>query len=204
MTWYEDYKVDLRPGEAGPWTLTVEELTAEDVALTNMQMAWTPGGSRTIPPGRYTFLRRNGRVVMSDTRAEIRDHLVPIRKATGHCLVAGLGLGMVTEAMLKRPEVESVTVLEVDGHVIDLVGSQLVERYGNRLILRQEDALAYKPKQGEVYDVAWYDIWDDLCEDNLEEMTVLHRRWGRRVGWQGSWGKELLQAIRRDNRRRGW
>ena len=39
------------------------------------------------------------------------------------------------------------------------------------------------------YDVVWHDIWDNICADNLPEMHRLHRRYGRRCDWQGSWAR---------------
>lgn len=41
-------------------------------------------------------------------------------------------------------------------------------------------------------------IWDSLCADNLEEMTKLKRRFGRRTDWQGCWGE---YQCRRDKKR---
>ncbi len=41
--------------------------------------------------------------------------------------------------------------------------------------------------------MAWFDIWDDLCTDNLEQMKILHRKFARKAAWKGSWGKEFLQ-----------
>ena len=51
----------------------------------------------------------------------------------------------------------------------------------------QADALEYKPPRGEQYDVVWHDIWPNICTDNLPEMHKLHRKYGRRCNWQGSW-----------------
>jgi hypothetical protein len=45
--------------------------------------------------------------------------------------------------------------------------------------------------------VAWHDVWANICEDNLPLMARLHRRYGRRVNWQGSWSKEVVLAARR-------
>ena len=61
----------------------------------------------------------------------------------------------------------------------------------------EADAYLYQPPKGIRYSVVWHDIWPDLCEDNLKEMGTLHRRYGKRCDWQGSWGKELLRHHRR-------
>ena len=76
------------------------------------------------PVGTYTRLRHSERgIVMSDIPHEMLDHREPVSHARGHCLINGLGLGMVLAAVLKQPDVTDVTVIEVDRDVIDLVGS---------------------------------------------------------------------------------
>jgi hypothetical protein len=40
--------------------------------------------------------------------------------------------------------------------------------------------------------------------DNLEDMHKLHRRFGRRADWQGSWGRSFLEHVRRQEQRMGW
>jgi hypothetical protein len=50
----------------------------------------------------------------------------------------------------------------------------------------------------------WHDIWLDLCTDNLEGMGKLHRKYGRRTDWQGSWEKDRLLSHRRREKARGW
>jgi hypothetical protein len=44
--------------------------------------------------------------------------------------------------------------------------------------------------------VAWHDIWNDLCGDNLPLMARLNRRYGRSVEWQGAWGQSWLRRMR--------
>lgn len=43
-------------------------------------------------------------------------------------------------------------------------------------------------------------IWPEIVTTNLPEMTRLHRKYGRRVGWQGSWCREQLQYYARQER----
>ena len=54
------------------------------------------------------------------------------------------------------------------------------------------DAMTWRPKPGERFDVVWHDIWNNICTDNLPEMSKLHRSYGRRCNWRGSWGKNVL------------
>jgi spermidine synthase len=136
---------------------------------------------------------------MSDTVDEIRDHLGPIRRATGKCLVNGLGLGMVLQGMLNKPEVEHVTAIEISPDVIALVAPHYQERFGDRLTIIQADALVWRPSKGTRFNVVWHDIWDDMSEDNLPDMHKLHRSYGRRCDWQGSWGRDIIEANHRRN-----
>jgi spermidine synthase len=159
---------------------------------------------RAVPKGEtFTRLMRNGTLVMSDTPAEMRDHGMAVRNAYGSCLINGLGLGMVLKNILLRPDVTDVTVVEISQELIDLVGPHYADP---RLTIVCSSAFDYKPPKGKRYDMVWHDIWDDLCTDNLKEMTVLHRKYGRLCEWQGSWGKELLQSrMQRERKeRRYW
>lgn len=149
---------------------------------------------RAVPAGTYTRLVRNGgKIVMSDTPAELHDHHEPVIHARGHCLVNGLGLGIVAEAMLRKEEVESVTVVEVSADVIRLVGRYLEAKWGtDRLTIEHADALTFRPPKGCRFGVVWHDIWDDGCADNLPMMKTLHRRYGHKADWQGSWSRPAI------------
>lgn len=177
------------------------------------------GGGRGTRPGTYTRIDVDGRLWMSDTDAECRDHFAPIQKAkyasgagwgvepedhtpTGRGLVNGLGLGCVVGAMLDW--LDHVDVVEIDARVAELVGGWFETEYPGRVTIHVDDAYTIKWPTGTEWDVAWHDIWPSLCTDNLVGMGKLHRRYGRRVRWQGSWGKELLQARRRRERDMPW
>lgn len=139
---------------------------------------------------------------MSDTPDEMRDHYEPVRRARGNILINGLGLGMVLNACLLKPEVEHATVIEMEEDVIKLVGSYYLNKFGaERLTIIHASAFDFKPPRGAFYNMVWHDIWDDICTDNLPEMATLHRRYGRRCDWQGSWSKETCKAYaKRENR----
>jgi len=165
------------------------------------------GSGRFVPEGMYTKLTVGSTMMMSDTPDEMRDHYVPLHQASGVCLVTGLGLGCVVQGMLeKRDEngefaVEKVIVVELEEGVIELVGKPLKAKYGDRLEIRHADALTYRPPMGEKYDAVWHDIWPTICEDNLDTMATLHRKYGRRCNWQGSWQRSHLQRMRRESKR---
>lgn len=206
LRWRESMRSDLPEGESGH--CKVEKFTvSEDDAKFGALRASITGRGRYVPAGTYTRLMVGNTLMMSDTPDELRDHFEPVYQARGVCLVTGLGLGCVVKGMLeKRNEdgshaVEKVIVVEIEEDVIKLVGEPLQEKYGDRLELRHADALKYKAPRGERYDVVWHDIWPDICEDNLDTMATLHRKYGRRCDWQSSWQRPHLQWMRRQSGR---
>lgn len=92
--------------------------------------------------------------------------------------------------------VQSITVVELSTDVITLVAPHL----DPRIKVVHGDAYTWQPPKGIRYSVVWHDIWPTLSSENLEGMTKLHRKYGRRCDWQGSWGKELIKS--RTHRRR--
>jgi spermidine synthase len=113
--------------------------------------------------------------------------LDPINEAKGDVLIAGLGLGVVASACLTKEGVNKVTVVEIAPEVVHLVGDHLCGLHGDRLEIIQADIFDWKPPRGSRWDVAWFDIWDNICGDNAEPMSLLKRRYGRRAGWKGCW-----------------
>lgn len=189
-------KVDVPEGTSGEWAVERFTISKKDAEWYNMRSLFASGPNRPVSPGTYTRLTRLGDVVMSDTPAELADHRGPIRMAHGHCLVNGLGLGVVVRALLDHPDVARVTVVEIDPDVMALVAPHYQARYGDRLEIVRANALTYVPSKGARFGVVWHDIWPTICADNLDEMKLLHRRYGRRCDWQGSWGRDLLRDLR--------
>ena len=195
------YKVDVPVGESGEWKVEKFKVEEKDVELQNMRAAFHPSERcRMVPVGEYTRLIRGSGifrdVIMSDTPAEIMDHLDFIREARGKVLINGLGLGVALNAILQKPEVEQVTVIEISEDVVKLVGQHYMDKAKSKLKIILADALTWRPEKGERFDVVWHDIWDNICSDNLESMKKLHRSYGRKCDWQGSWGKELCKYQR--------
>jgi len=179
--------VTVPEGASGEWRVERFTVSDDDVRLHNICASFRPGG-RSMLAGTYTRLIRGRTLVMSDTRAEKRDHIGFVRRACGDVLINGLGLGMVCGAVLRKPDVTSVTVVELSSDVISLVGASYPEA-----TIVHADAMTWRPPSGVRYGAVWHDVWDDICEDNLPEMKTLHRRYGRRAAWQGSWARELCE-----------
>lgn len=189
----DDLKVSVPEGRSGDWAVERFTVAPDEASMERFRAAINFGG-RFVPAGTYTRLVRRGAIVMSDTPDEIRDHMWAIYQAHGHCLVNGLGLGVVLGGMLRKAGVERVTVVEIDPDVIALVAPHYIAQFGDRCEIVQADALEWAPPKGVRYGVVWHDIWNSLCWDNLADMHRLHRRYGRRADWQGSWGREYIEA----------
>lgn len=211
IPYWQKYKVDIPEGTEGSYTVEKFTVSEPEASFENTRAMFSFGcGGANIRPGTYTRLLRGNKssircvTVMSDTPDEIRDHLGPIMNAKGTVLIAGLGIGMVAAACLNKPEVDKVTVIELCPEVIHLVGDHLKGIHGDRLEIIQADIMQWKPPKGARYDVAWFDIWDDICTDNLEQMATLNRRFARRTDWKGCWKEEELKYHKQRERRMGW
>jgi hypothetical protein len=203
-------KVDVPEGAVGSAKIERFEITESDVRLALFQ----DSRART-DPGTYTKLVVGGELWMSDTQAERRDHYEPVRRALeldhseGRVLITGLGIGMVVQAMLHVPQITHVDVVEMNPDVIDLAAphySEMAAKLGKTFDVHHGDAHARKVlfPAGTTWDLAWHDIWLNICTDNLESMGKLARTYTRFVGWQGFWAKEECRYQRDRERRMFW
>jgi len=194
-----EIKVDVPEGRSGIWRIERFSISKDDAELHNIRSAFSfsVGRGRTIATGEYTRLMRGTgdarsfgtTIVMSDTPAEIRDHSYFVRQATGDVLINGLGLGWVVEALFQKEEVKNITVIEKSLDVCKLVAKHYEDKCptGKTIRIIEDSAFDYKPPTGKRYNAVWHDIWDNICGDNIEDMKKLHRKYGKRTDWQGSW-----------------
>jgi hypothetical protein len=199
MSGYDDWKVSVPVGSKGD--IEVRKFEVPEHSMENLRLSMQ---GRAALPGEYTSLHRKGRLWMSDTTAEVRDHMGvdrQIRDRGGRILVMGLGLGMIVNRALQRDNVEHVDVVEIDPDVAALVGPHYE---GPRCTIHVADAYEIKWPPNTRWTVAWHDIWANMCEDNLPEMARLARSYGRRVDWQGFWAKERILSERRRTAHAFW
>jgi hypothetical protein len=192
----ERFKSKIPEGQSGDWRIEKFTVTKEAAKDFNRSMAWTPGmGGRQIMPGDHTRLMRGNQLVMSDTAAEIRDHVDPYVSAEGHTLLTGLGLGVVAKMIASRGEVKSLTIIEKSHDVIKLVKPHLRI---SRMKIIEADIFTWKPHERfaelgiKQFDFAWFDIWDDFNEDFIAEKQKLYRRYGRWAKKKGNWLKNYF------------
>lgn len=184
-------------GEAKIDHFTIDK-HASQMANMGMMFGGQPGFMR-VEPGKYARLHVGRELMMTDTPMERRTNAEFVRRAHGRVLVAGLGLGMVLRAILKKPEVEHVTVLEKSADVVALVEPTL-KRDAGRLTIVTTDVHDWRPEKGAKWNVIYFDIWPDISTKNLPEMGRLQRRaasWIDRTDpdrWVGCWLRDFLLA----------
>jgi predicted membrane-bound spermidine synthase len=193
--------VELLPeAEIRSATLQHIEITQEQSDFSRIRAA---AGNRSeyVPAGQYVRLLIDGSLVMSDTLMEQSSHLSFVYSARGDVLIAGLGIGMCVLAILDKENVDSVTVVEKNEDVIELIGQYIQHE---KLTIIHGDIFEWKPDKGVKYDTIWFDIWSDACTDNLTEIARLHQRgkfWKRSTrSFMGSWKQEELRYMKKS----GW
>ncbi len=170
--------------------------------LTSDGPHWLHNG---IQPGTYLVMRINGSVVMSDTWMERFTNQEIIEKATGDVLIAGLGIGLLLTLLEEKDEVTSITVLENNRTVIELVAP-----WFNNLIIDviYADVFTWQPTQN--FDTIYFDIWPDISGDYYEETKTLHKKYRpylRRSNpdhFMASWMRNEFRKLRRKAIREGW
>jgi len=185
MKYYEEYKVNIPEGQSGDFKIQKFIVNKKDAFSFNISNMF----QRSIEPGTYTKLVATNRLIMSDTPAEISDHLEIIYQAKGNVLINGLGIGMVVIVCARKKEVKKIIVNEISEDVIKLVAP--FSKFKKKIQINHIDAFDYKPN-GIRFNTVWHDIWDEICEDNNDEMSKLCRRYGRwlqKPHWQKCWGR---------------
>lgn len=195
------WRSTVPPGEHG--RAVIERFTVSAGSLGALRYALQ---GRPVTPGEYQRLLVDGVLWMSDTPAEAWDHRTLLLLARERAyserrptvLVHGLGLGVAVESLIGIG-VASLDVVELDDDVLSLVGphvQRLADAAGVRLTLHHDNALTKAWPTVRRWDLVWHDIWPTISAVNLDAMTALHRRFGRRCYWQGSWCKDECRRLR--------
>lgn len=161
-------------------------------------------GRDAIKEGDYVKLYVGNELMMSDTPMERTTNSEFVRKANGRVLIAGLGVGLIVNAILEKTEVTEVIVVEKYDDVISIVAPKF---NNNTLKIIHSDIFDYKPLKSEKFDTIYFDIWPDICTDNLEQIKLLHNRFKNKLNkdnpnrFMNSWVKERLQYERKQERK---
>lgn len=211
------YPVDVQPGISGKWR--VRKVRVGDQTIRNVIDVMHGDPESVVAPGTYTTLsyldKKNTPVVMmSNTQLEYRTNVDFVEKARGHVLIAGLGLGMLLRPLAAKPEVLSITVVEKERDVINLVAAS----YADLTKVTIVHADIFKCVKARVqslrmihgadkFDWVMHDIWPDISHMNLTQMHVLREMYKPYAHNQVCWSEELcqrhaarLRAMRKDKR----
>ena len=113
----------------------------------------------------YTVLLKEGcpMPIMQDSEAEYNEHQWLWDNAEGDILIGGLGLGLIHQPLIDNPDVTSVTVVELEQDVIDLVWDDCAKDITFTLVT--SDFETWNPPNGSFWDVIWCDTW--LIDNSL-------------------------------------
>ena len=203
--------IDVIPeGRSGDFVVEHYEVTEHQARMEALRWAFTGNGSYSQKAGKYAVLKYvpvnssqwSQRILMSDTPMEMESMESMLRYAKGRVLVGGLGLGVVCLNLIAKQEVTEVLVVELERNVIQLVYPHLKKfDTQSKITVINGDILNFQPVKGLKFDTIWFDIWDNICADNLEDMNKLHRRFRSRLvqgGYMNSWMRiECLRAKMR-------
>ena len=95
--------------------------------------------------------------IMQDSQAEYNEHQWLWDNATGDVLVGGLGLGMIHQALIDNPNVKSVTIIESEQDVVDLVWEHCAKDDSFTLVVA--DFETWNPPEDSSFDTVWADTW---------------------------------------------
>lgn len=89
----------------------------------------------------------------------------------GNCLEIGLGLGIASKYILSKPEVTSLTTIEINQNVIDV--QNIVNAINNpKHKIINADGLDFMLQTDEKYDFIFFDNYDIIDEETLEMLTT--------------------------------
>jgi len=101
-----------------------------------------------------------------------------VKEAKGRVLTFGLGLGYFAYHASEKPEVESVTVVDISEDVIDLFQKHILPQFPHKekIQIIHEDAFAFaKSKMKGKFDFVFGDIWHDAGDGR--ELYLRMKEW---------------------------
>lgn len=135
---------------------------------------------------RVPILVRDGTIWMSLTWIEVQSAWLAILRAHGHAATIGLGLGYFALRAAQKPEVDRLTVFEIDEENIAWFRRNFADRDGfDKIEIVAGDAM--KTCKGRVFDTLFNDRYpalggDDVIEDarvfRAENEIADYRFWG--------------------------
>lgn len=137
---------------------------------------------------KFQVLMEDDIVKMSNMPEIVEDFKEFLSVAKGHILINGLGMGMCNVYLLKKDNVDSLTVIEYNKELIHLIAPFFEDNPKCTII--HADALEYIPPEGKLYDYVWHDIWTLQSASNVKDIESLKDKYNSIAHWQGAWREE--------------
>lgn len=124
----------------------------------------------------YLSLSKNDVVWMSVIPHEINTMRHPILSAKGKVLVLGLGLGYYAYMIAKKENVETITIIENDIHVIEVFKKAIFPQFSksmqNKITIVNDDAYTYLTKSKNAYDEIFVDIYHNASDGIIHYFKI--------------------------------
>lgn len=160
---------------------------------------------RHIYAGDFVRLIINNQLMFTDTGGERYSNYEIVQNSHGKVLIAGLGLGMVLAAIVPKPEVKKVVVIEISQDVINLVEPHIrnyLGKFSPKLEIVCSDIYDYVPT--EKFNTIFFDIWGDYSGDTYEDTKKLHRKFSKYLNrtdspYMNSWMRWHMKELHFQN-----
>lgn len=168
-------------GESGRFSIQILDYQRVDTEPTSPLSWQTYCKYANIPDGTYTVLfeaygPQNAKLnIMQDTTRECEEHIW-VTQRTGDVLIGGLGIGMVNIPLLASDDITSVTIIEKEQDVIDLVWEHCAK--DDRFTLIHADVNTWEIPEDSHWDFAWFDTWLTHDEPIDEYVTRINNKYG--------------------------
>lgn len=170
-------------GESGDYKV-------EQCTTTTGEPSWLNYANyRNIADGDYTVLYRkfgdNWLNIMQDTEQEYSEHDWLVERMSGDVLLGGLGIGMIHIPLLDSDDVTSVTIIEKEQDVIDLVWEHCAK--DDRFTIIHADINTWEIPEESSWDVVWLDTWLTHEETVDDYSSRMRERFGPYSDNVGGW-----------------
>jgi hypothetical protein len=174
-------------GESGDYKIqSCTTTTGEQSWLTYVDFKGLTGGPYTVLYRKYSgSWGTNWINIMQDTEAEYTEHDWLISRMSGDILIGGLGIGMINIPLLASDDVTSVTIVEKEQDVIDLVWDDCAK--DDRFTVVCADINTWEIPEGSSWDAAWFDTWLTHEEPLATYQTRLTNKYSPYVSELNGW-----------------
>lgn len=168
-------------GESGRFSIQILDYQRVDTEPTGPLSWQTYCKYANVPDGTYTVLfeaygPQNAKLnIMQDSPRECEEHTW-VTERTGDVLIGGLGIGMVNIPLLASDDITSVTIIEKEQDVIDLVWEHCAK--DDRFTLIHADINTWEIPEDSHWDFAWFDTWLTHEEPIGEYITRINNKYG--------------------------